>query len=165
MKKLLFIMLLLGVCVMRAQTYQQTEIELDSEIPKDKSFVYEASTSIKMLKGFHCQPKGKNSVMFAIDRFGVFPPEEGITGGASALSQDGVVGALPGELNVGNLGAAEYSVPILLPQGIGNMTPEIAVIPQLFSAGKNNALHAESAGAFNIVGIVVDSKSGADLIS
>lgn len=128
MKKLLFIMLLLGVCVMRAQTYQQTEIELDSEIPKDKSFVYEASTSIKMLKGFHCQPKGKNSVMFAIDRFGVFPPEEGITGGASALSQDGVVGALPGELNVGNLGAAEYSVPILLPQGIGNMTPEIAVI-------------------------------------
>ncbi len=134
MKKILFVMLLC-VGVMQAQTYQQTEIELDSEIPKDNSFVYEASTSIKMLKGFHCRPNGNNSVLLAIDRFGVFPPEEGITGGASTLGHDGVVGALPGELNVGNLAAAEYSVPILLPRmGMG------------------------------FVGIVVDSKSGADLI-
>ena len=125
--KILLIMLLLGTGVNYAQTFQQTEIELDSEIPKDKSFVYEASTSIKMLEGFHCQPYGKNSVRLLIDRYGVFPPDEGVTGGASALSQDGVVGALLGELNVGNMGAAEYTIPILLPQGLGKMTPEIAV--------------------------------------
>ena len=125
--KILLIMLLLGAGAICAQTFQQTEIELDSEIPKDKSFVYEASTSIKILNGFHCQPYGNNSVRLLIDRYGVFPPDEDVTGGVSALSQDGVVGALPGELNVGNMGAAEYSIPILLPQGLGKMTPEIAV--------------------------------------
>lgn len=122
---ILLIMLLLGVGV-RAQTYQQTELELNSEIPKDKSVVYKASTSIKMLTGFHCEPNRNNSVLLSIDRYGVFPPEEGVTGG-TAWGQDGVVGALPGELNVGSMGAAIYSIQIMLPQGIGKMTPEIAV--------------------------------------
>lgn len=123
---ILLIMLLLGVGA-HAQKYQQAEIELDSEIPKEKSLIYEASISIKMLKGFHCKPAGNNSVMLTIDRYGVFPPEEGLIGGVTAGSQGGVVGALPGELNVGNMGAAVYSIPIILPQGIGNMTPEISV--------------------------------------
>ena len=80
--EILLIMLLLGAGAICAQTFQQTEIELDSEIPKDKSLVYEASTSIKILNGFHCQPYGNNSVRLLIDRYGVFPPDEGVTGGA-----------------------------------------------------------------------------------
>ena len=126
-KKLLLIMSMLVVLTLPAQTYQQTDIELDSEIPRDKSVVFEASTSIKLLDGFRCDPISNKSAVFSIDRFGVFPPDEGILGGPATSAHDGVVGALPGTLNVNDLGAAVYSIPILMPQGIGKMTPEIAV--------------------------------------
>ena len=125
--KLLLFISMLAVNMVLAQTYQQTDIELNSEIPKDKSVVYEASASIKMLEDFKCNPDIDRSAVFSIDRFGVFPPNEGIVGGPPTSNQDGVVGALPGELNVNDLGAAVYSIPILVPHGIGNMTPEIAV--------------------------------------
>lgn len=123
----LLIMLSLVVAGAFPQSYQQTNLELNSEIPKDKSLICEASTSIKMLDGLRCRPKKNNSVLFKINRFGVFPPDEGIVGGPSSSDQDGVVGALPGELNVNDVGAAVYSIPIVLPQGIGNMTPQLAV--------------------------------------
>ena len=129
MKKgfLLIIKLLFVVAVAFPQSYQQTNLVLNSEIPKDKDLVCEASTSIKMLDGLLCKPEKKHSVVFKINRFGVFPPDDGFVGGPSMSNHDGVVGALPGELNVNDIGAAVYSIPITLPQGIGNMTPEIAV--------------------------------------
>ena len=127
-KKLFLILLSLVVAKMFSQTYQQTNIELNSEIPKDKSMIYEATTSIKMLDGFRCEPDKKASVTFSIDRFGVFPPDEGIVGGPATSDQDGVVGTLPGNLSVSDMGAAIYSIPLQLPRGIGNMTPEIALV-------------------------------------
>ena len=67
-RKILLIMLILGAGISYAQIYQQTDIELDLDIPKDKSIVYEASTSIKLLKGFYCKPRDKNYVMLTINR-------------------------------------------------------------------------------------------------
>ena len=49
-KKWLFILLSLVMAEMYSQKYQQTDIVLDSEIPKDQSMLYEASTSITLLK-------------------------------------------------------------------------------------------------------------------
>lgn len=126
-KKLLLIMSMLAAASLSAQTVQQTNIELFSEIPKDKSFSYEASTSIKLLAGFYYGPQDGNSASFYIDRYGVFPPDEGLLGGPVASNQDGVVGTLHGELNISDLGAAVYSIPILMPQGLGKITPQIAV--------------------------------------
>lgn len=128
MKKLyLLIMIWMAVLVAFSQTYQQTYLELDSEIPKDKSLVCEASTSIKLLNGLHCNPEKGNSVIFRIDRYGVFPPDAGVIGGPPSSGQDGVVGAIAGELNVNDIGAAVYSIPIMMPKGIGKMTPAISV--------------------------------------
>jgi len=126
-RNLLFIVLLFALALAHSQTIQQTNFELDSEVPKDKCFVYEASTSIKMLDGFYCDPNYEKSAKFSIDRYGVFPPDEGLIGGPATSDKDGVVGALPGELNVNDMGAAVYSIPIMMPNGIGNMKPEIAV--------------------------------------
>ena len=126
-RKLLLLVLTLAALVSKSQTYQQTNLELDLEIPPDKNCVFEASTSIKLLSGLHCSPNSDKSVMFSIDRYGVFPPDEGYLGGPSPTNNDGVVGALPGELKVNEFGAGIYSIPILMPQGIGKMTPEIAV--------------------------------------
>ena len=127
MKKIFLMMMISVAASLCAQNCQQTYMELDSEIPKDESFVYEASASIKMQPGFRCNPHEGHSAMFTINRFGVFPPDEGIVGGPATSNKDGVVGALPGELNVSDLGAAVYSIPIMMPQGIGDMTPQIAV--------------------------------------
>lgn len=124
---LLFIFSMLVAVWLNAQTYQQTDMELDLEIPKDQSLVYEASASIKLLSGFHSSPINGHSTKFSIDRFGVYPPEEGLIGGASISNYGGVVGALPGELNISDLGAAVYSIPILMPNGLGAITPNIAV--------------------------------------
>lgn len=126
-RKLLLIICLLALFDLRAQIYQQTSIELDSEIPKDKSMVFEASRSIRLADGFYCEPEKDNQVVLTIDRYGVFPPEEGLLGGPS-YSSNGVVGALPGTLDVGNLGAAIYSIPIQLPPGIGEITPKLAIV-------------------------------------
>lgn len=126
-RRIFLIMLFLVAKSLLAQTYQQTNIELDSEISENTSCLYEASTSIKLLDGFRCDPAAGKFVMLYINRYGVFPPDEGVLGGPPASGQDGVVGALPGELNVGDFGAAIYSIPICVPQGIGNMTPSIAV--------------------------------------
>ena len=128
MKRYLLLIMLLSVAtLLNSQTSQQTCFELSSSIPRDENTVYEASTSIKMLPGFYCHPQEGYSAMFSIDRFGVFPPGEGLIGGPPTSNKDGVVGALPGELSVGDLGAAVYTIPIMIPQGIGNMTPQIAV--------------------------------------
>ena len=126
-RKLLLILLLTLGAYASSQTYQQTNIVLDSEIPKDKNLHYEASTSIKLVKGFCCHPNAQKSVVFSIDRYGVFPPDEGLIGGPATSNMNGVVGALPGELNISDLGAAIYSIPITMPPGIGEMTPQLAV--------------------------------------
>ena len=127
MKKIILIIMLSVASSLCSQTCQQTYMELDAEIPKDENLLCEASTSIKMLPGFHCNPQEGHSAMFSINRFGVFPPDEGLIGGPATSNKDGVVGALPGQLNVSDLGAAVYSIPIMMPPGIGNMTPQIAV--------------------------------------
>ena len=126
-KKLLLIMLLSIATALSSQTCQQICMELDFEIPIDEDTRYEASNSLKMLPGFDCSPKKGYSAMFAINRYMVIPPDQGLIGGPAISGKDGVVGALPGELNVGDFGAAVYTVPIMMPQGIGNMTPQIAV--------------------------------------
>lgn len=126
-KNVLLILLLLSVVLAQGQLYQQTNIVLESEIPKDKDCVYEASTSIQLLPGTYSEPSKGKTVSFSINRYGVFPPEEGIWGGPNSSSQDGVVGSLPGELNISDFGAAIYSIPIMMPQGIGEMTPSVSI--------------------------------------
>ena len=126
-RKLILIMLLSVTAVARSQLYQQIDMVVDERIPEDKSIVYEASASIKVLPSFYCNPVKDNSVSLTINRFGVFPPEEGLIGGPPMSDKDGVVGALPGELNVSDMGAAVYSIPIMMPDGIGDMTPKLAI--------------------------------------
>ena len=124
---LILIMLLLLTVVARSQLYQQVDLKLDMRLPEDQSIVCEGSSSIKLLPGFQCDPVKGNSVSLTINRYGVFPPDEGLVGGPLMSDRDGVVGALPGELNVSDMGAAVYSIPIMMPDGIGNMTPKISV--------------------------------------
>lgn len=120
-------MMMLAAIMAQGQVYEQAHFVLKEELPSNSNIVYEATTSIKLLAGFHCKPSNDKSVVLAINRFSVCLPEEGLHGGPISSNQDGVVGALPGELNISDFGGAVYSIPILMPPGIGNMTPPIAV--------------------------------------
>lgn len=124
---LLFIMALSLAMVARSQLYQQVDLVVDMKIPEDQTVLCEGSASIKVLPGFQCNPIKGNSVALLINRYGVFPPDEGLIGGPPMSDKDGVVGALPGELNVSEMGAAVYSIPIMMPDGIGDMTPRISI--------------------------------------
>ena len=122
-RQVILLVFLSATAMLLGQNYGQTSFVLDEVIPNNNDVVYEATTSIKLVDGFCCKPDTNKSVMLKINRFGVFPPEDGMLGGPWTSDKDGVVGALPGELNVSEFGSAVYSIPILLPSGIGNMTP------------------------------------------
>lgn len=126
-RNFILIMLLMAVTGVRAQTYQQLDFELNSTVPEANTVVYEAFTSIKMTDGFRCNPDNDQSVKLCINKLLVIPPNEGILGGPPSSAGDGVVGALPGKLDVSDIGAAIYSIPIMTPNGIGDMTPNIAI--------------------------------------
>ena len=126
-KKLFLIAMLMAFAMTYGQTYEQISFVLNDLLPEDEDVVYEASNSIKLLDGFRSNPDRNKSVRLSINRYGVFPPEDGYLGGPPTSTQDGVVGALPGSLSISDFGGAVYSIPILMPHGIGAMTPQIAV--------------------------------------
>ena len=125
--KHLIFALMFAVTLAHGQTYEQTNFVLNEAVPTNNLVVYEASTSIKLIDGFSCDPAKNKSVRLFINRFGVFPPDEGFLGGPPTSDHDGVVGALPGELSISDFGGAVYSIPIFMPNGIGSMTPHISV--------------------------------------
>ncbi|MBV2245595.1 MAG: VCBS repeat-containing protein, partial [Lentimicrobium sp.] len=88
---------------------------------------YRASQYIDMINGFGYKATSQSDVFHAkIDPFMVFPPVGGEIGGPTAGDQ-GVVGSIAGVFDVNDLGAGIYTVPINLPQGIGNNTPQLSL--------------------------------------
>lgn len=129
MKKVFLLQVLMFsmVCAFAEHNNQQTEFELKGQLDENEAYSFEASSYIKLLDGFKCNPNTNCFVSLSLFRYGVYPPENGFLGGPPSTGQDGVVGALPGTLNVGDLGGAIYTIPIQLPPGIGDMTPDLAV--------------------------------------
>lgn len=107
--------------------YQETFVELDESFDNDESYHCQASTSIKMLPGFKYKPVHDKEMLLEIDRYAVFPPEEGYYGSNSG-NGGGVVGTLPGNFNVSASGAAVYNIDIKLPNAIGTMMPRLSFV-------------------------------------
>ncbi len=107
--------------------YQESHVELDETFDNKESYLCQASTSIKMLPGFKYKPTCNNEMYLEIDRYAVFPPEEGHYGG-NAIGDTGVVGALAGDFNVSASGAAVYKIDIKLPNAIGTLMPALSFV-------------------------------------
>lgn len=152
---LLHILLLSAVCVIADNRKQQTEFELSEQLDGHDTYIYEASSYIKLLDGFKSNPGRGGSSCFSINRYGVYPPENGVLGGPSTSARDGVVGALPGYLNVSDIGGAVYSVPLQLPKGLGDMTPDLAI------TYNNQAGNGLLGWAWNITGLSSIERVGA----
>ena len=116
---------LLELNVSSQEIFQQTHLEMNDELDGNLSYECQATTSIKLLPGFRYKPNKTNGLNLVIDRYSVFPPEEGYYGGYTG---DGVVGTLPGCFSVSNTGAAVYSIDLKLPNAIGTMMPKISFV-------------------------------------
>lgn len=121
----LFAFSLLGVCDAQEVHHADT-FTLDTVLNPSRSHEYTASRYIDLTPGFSSAPAHGKRTMLGTDPFGVFPPKEGITGGPNP-GDEGVVGAIGGVVDVGALGAAIYSIPLELPDGINGMKPRLAV--------------------------------------
>lgn len=120
----------LALCafVSQAQNIHHGEsFELNRTLNSQESHEYTASNYIELKKGFLSEPIDKNHALLQIDPYGVFPPEAGLTGGPNT-SDTGVVGAIGGTVDVGAMGAAIYTIPIELPEGINGMKPNLSIV-------------------------------------
>ena len=86
-------------------------------------------------------------------------PEGSTMGGPSGnigelVGNDGVVGAIPGQLSVNQIGAATYTVPIDVPAGINGMQPNLALS---YNSMAGNGIVG---WGWNIAGLSVITRTG-----
>ncbi|MCX6307787.1 MAG: hypothetical protein NTY32_02775, partial [Bacteroidia bacterium] len=111
---------------------QQPHYMLNSEA-SGSSKAYTAWDFISLKPGFHyASPSGSGNTFNATTQPGppslptsnTYMTEEGII--VSDPAQGGVVGSLPGRVDVSRSGAATYSIPIECPAGMQGMTPSLS---------------------------------------
>jgi len=126
MKKLYTFLILVGCCVQAYPQHQAASFTFNQPL-SGGGHHYQARDFIDMEPGFEYEAITPGEEFVAeINPFLLFPPTAGITGGPNP-GDNGVVGVLPAVVNITDLGAATYSIPLNLPPGIGNMTPQIAI--------------------------------------
>ncbi|MFW6327941.1 MAG: SpvB/TcaC N-terminal domain-containing protein, partial [Bacteroidota bacterium] len=108
----------------------QKSYELNDNISGTKEYV--ARDHIRLKDGFSYKASGTESFSARIDQFLLFPPNSATYGkpegaAGSAPSSGGVVGSIPGKFDVSSSGAATYTIPIDVPEGINGMQPNISL--------------------------------------
>lgn len=99
---------------------------------------YTANSHITLASGFSANPTNGHEVILDIDSYDISPPADGITGGSTYNNANGVVGTIGGKVDVGLLGGAVYTIPIELPDGLGNIKPQLSITYN--SQGRNGLL-------------------------
>ena len=115
---IVFMLLLLSVKLYSQEICQQTIIELNNALDNDKSYLCQATSCIELQPGFVYSPNSKKEMSLSIDRYSVFPPSDGTYYSVSNTDEKCVVGAIPGVLDLGSTGSANYSIDIQLPQAL-----------------------------------------------
>lgn len=128
-KILLFTLSLMAFGVQGQEVVNGTDIVMSDSHQSGGHYQYEATSSILLNPGFDYRAGLGGEMELRINRYGMVTPDDGLlsVGGTTAGFAGGVVGSLPGTLDVSSTGAACYSVPIQMPDGIGGLKPQIAV--------------------------------------
>ena len=104
--------------------HQGETFELCRPLPNDDEHTYTASNHIKLHPGFKSKPDEKKTTLLnlGLDEYGIYPPDNG-----QVNDLGNVVGSLGGMVNVGAMGALNYTIPIELPKGINGMQPNVSI--------------------------------------
>lgn len=111
---------------------QQPHYVLNSDA-SGSSMIYKAWDFISLKPGFHYNsPQGSGNSFLASIQAGpptlptsnTYMTEEGVITSDPVLG--GVVGTIPGHVDVSDLGAATYTIPIEVPTGMRGMTPSVS---------------------------------------
>lgn len=145
--------LLMSVKLLSQEKYQQTRLEFDDALNAEESYVCVATSTIELQPGFSYKPILNNAMSLEIDRYSVFPPSEGVSGGPLP-NDDGVVAFLRGTFDVGNTGSAVYSIDIDLPSATGNMMPQLSV------TYNNQSANGLLGWAWNLAGLSIIERVG-----
>lgn len=122
-----FLLLFTMTDMFSQETFQQSYIELGANLQNNKTYLCQATTSIKLLPGFSYSPTAGNEMKMEIDRYSVFPPDDGYHGGW-AQNDSGVVGSLIGDYSTNNSGGVIYTIDLKLPKAILNVMPKLALV-------------------------------------
>ena len=128
MKRIVILLLILQSFIRMAGQQTGESFILNEPVPPNQTREWIASRYIDMIPDFSAAPEPGKYVRAAIDPMMVFPPWDGQEGGPPDNNMGGGVGTLPGELTVTPTGAAVYSIPIEVPEGIANLAPELKFV-------------------------------------
>jgi RHS repeat-associated protein len=135
------LLLLLYFPILTIAQAPQPNWVLDKEITDGKTYI--ARDFIKMTDKFHFKADSGQSFVAKIDQCQIFPPIANtyeIKNGTSPVVYSGempaegsgqqamVVGNLSGSFNVSGSGAAVYTIPIEVPQGIKGIQPNLSLV-------------------------------------
>lgn len=125
MRNIIITAILLFCCLaVRAQEQHYGDyFELQNQLNSHNTYEYIASEHIKLLTQFKSKAFDGNSCLLTLDSHGVYPPENGMDGGAWGRK----IGSLSGAVNVSQLGGMTYSIPLEIPEGINGMQPNLAI--------------------------------------
>lgn len=104
----------------------QQSLELSESLIDTESHHFTATDHVLLAPGFKSEPKEGQQVTIELNPYDTSPPSIGIQGGPEP-GDDGVVGALEGKIDVQGLGAATYTIPIEVPEGLGGMKPQLFI--------------------------------------
>ena len=102
------IILLLGAITVWSQNveyYNDERFHIDTALTKAKNYVFKASDEILMDSAFQrkshfTNPNRNYYAEFDLDKYGIFPPNQGLQGGENE-GDNGYVGAIDGVIDVG----------------------------------------------------------------
>ena len=123
---LVSLFLLIVSTTIAQEVYKDEYFIINRSHDQNKSYHYIAQDSILLTDGFSYKATDGNMMSLIIDPMTTTLPMEGITGGPYP-GDDGVVGTIGGSVSVGALGAAVYTIPIEVPEGINGMQPQLAI--------------------------------------
>ncbi|MCK9220875.1 MAG: FG-GAP-like repeat-containing protein, partial [Bacteroidales bacterium] len=128
MKRLPFLLFfLLSFVVAKGQQVHQAPtfiFNASGPIPAG-NHIFEAVQYVEFQEGSDYNAINGESLEAKINPYLLFPPTGGEIGGPKT-GDDGVVGAISGSLDVSQSGAANYSIPIEIPDGVAGMKPNIS---------------------------------------
>lgn len=118
-----------------------------------------ATNSVVMMPGFSYTPSSGNSFIARTDPGEPPLPEYDLIGGPGGtigeiVGDDGVVGAIPGQFSVSQVGGAVYNIPIECPPGINGVTPSVSLV---YNSQAGNGI---AGWGWNINGLSSVSRTG-----